>query len=288
MASAPDIVWRFIGVALVLIGVLIVIFSDAASNRLRNPSDYPIQSTVIIAVAVALVVGAGWWNFIAKMETTRISGVAILSASDRPPNSVVAGINWHSPYTEIILYFSGSGSATYEDLDIVIGEGIFIAGAGQSSGPEVQISNKHNVTIRAELLNPTTGRGRVLPSALLATDAGYRIKRERLRGGERIDLILAAVTLSTDIPQDERDRAYQIQTTFTDNETGEKRVYSFGWADFDDRVFGESPTPNQIRIVGSYRSGNSTRVVDEWVDIVNPLAAIRADLEESGRTNGDR
>jgi len=61
MTSAPEWVWRLVTWGCVVAGVLIAMLTDPIYHRLKSPSANLVISTLIIAIAAAMVGGTTWY-----------------------------------------------------------------------------------------------------------------------------------------------------------------------------------------------------------------------------------
>jgi hypothetical protein len=117
------------------------------------------------------------------------------------------------------------------------------------------------MTLRQMLIEGATGNQKANPLTLLATDAGYRVRCDKLPSGTALKIVMAVVDIKWNpAPHKPRsdfgifDKDYILKTKFDDGST-----YWYGHP--DGNVYTPRPSPQNVKIYGEYVAGQRKRTV---------------------------
>jgi hypothetical protein len=192
---------------------------------------------------------------------------ATYSAAKYPDGSKIGEIMWRPEFGELLVRIANPTDRKYEDLNIVIRPNKAIARVSQLDGAAAAtFETKGGLQIR-QLLQSSTNLMNSL--VLLATDAGYRLRCEKLPAHGDINFVMAVAEVkwnpSTNKPKPDGgifDKDYTLKVNFTDGS-------SYWYGHEGGGGYNTVSAVEQVTIVGEYVAGQRIRHISASPNIIN-------------------
>jgi hypothetical protein len=159
------------------------------SPRLRLSSP---RLRLLITVVVAVVAAIPLYGLFWKHPPEPLVFSAGFSARDTPDGFKSDGIKWRGYSSELRVMISNKSGQIYEDLDIVLQPEAIVAKIGYEGHGYSDVTLEHNTGMSfdgAHFGNKT------VPSVLLATNMGYRMRCAKLWPKGSVIIVMALVTI---------------------------------------------------------------------------------------------
>jgi hypothetical protein len=174
-------------------GILSLMVATAMSLWSKDRSPAHVAMGVILAGAT-LSIASYHLLWTPKME---LKIEASTTKANFPANTKLAGIDWTNNYAMVRVVIVNQTNKNYEGLDLNILPNSPVVAAGQESSVEgVSFSPTAAPMFDMELVNSTTRERTVVPLVLVATNAGYRVRCDKLPSKHRLVLVFAGVEMS--------------------------------------------------------------------------------------------
>ncbi|MGH7182628.1 MAG: hypothetical protein ACREJN_11710 [Nitrospiraceae bacterium] len=256
LIPGPEYFWFFAGfvnLGLIIFGID-VFFERWEKRWLR-------WCCVFVVVAVA---GAfNWFSF----ADYRLEFDSVTEAADveHQPGTSIAGIPWRPEFTKLEVIIRNPTTSNYSDLDLIIRPDMAVAKIAQLTDIQgLSLEDKYGVktTIVQGEVQGQGHRQTEIPLVLHATNAGYRVRCEKLPGKTGIRLILAVVGIRQ--PR----RSLVIGERFTEKnviiqEFGYGTNYWFGLPGAEH--YTSRQIPKGILIDGSFTAGQRRRSLETQI-----------------------
>lgn len=149
---------------------------------------------IFVGVVLTVTCLFSWgWVFI----DTPLHVTGMVNSAEYPEGTVIAGIDWSPKYTELILNIHNGTKRNYEDLKILIKPNYPIAAIAQlSTYSGVSFVDRFGMDMR--MVEIEGDRQTAHPQVLIATDAGYIVRCDKLPGMASLKIVLAIVDVKND------------------------------------------------------------------------------------------
>ena len=209
-----------------------------------------------VALVLALVIAAGIFSWVFVFVSAPLGVSIVLMNAEYPPGTKIAGISFGPQFTELRLVIKNGSTRSYEDLNLLIKPTEPIAAVAQLTNvPNVSFSN--GAGLSAQVMRRSSDSSTMLPTTLLATDGGYRMRCPHFPAGESIEIVMAIAAVMDRPPESAgpTERNYTIRIKLSDYSS-----YWIGRADGD--VYGPRPKTIQwVEIEGDYNAAQRSRSV---------------------------
>jgi hypothetical protein len=174
------------GIALIFLGFISIAIDLWLEPGLRGRNRVRIIGSVVL---FALLIG---FSFGFVFVRAPLPVLAILTDGEYPDGAVIAGIHWRPEFTELEVAIYNPTDRPYENLNIVIRPDDPVTAISQETNwPDVVFEDRDLMGAHLTEINNTTRASTVLPSVLVATDAGYRVRCSRLPNKATLKLVMA-------------------------------------------------------------------------------------------------
>lgn len=155
------------------------------------------------------------------------------------------------------LHISGDKNLDYSEKNLVIKPDAPVAKITQKGNiPNVSLSDAIDFEAHGGI--SLENNNLAIPSEILATNAGYRVRCERLSRGESIALTVALATMK--VPKPNERREFVVESHFSDGTS-----YWTG-SPFGD-VYGEKPVPKVVDVFGTFVVRGRRRTFSKRIDV---------------------
>ncbi|MGE0469456.1 MAG: hypothetical protein AB7L09_10480 [Nitrospira sp.] len=187
MITGPEYFW--FAVALVNVGLLLV-FVDVVAEKWKSTA----LRWALIVMVLTSVVGFNWfWVFV---DLPMPVSVMVVNGEYSEGTSI-AGIPWQPKFTELQVEVVNSSKRNYEDLNIVFKPNLPVAAISQLTTYQgVVFEDRYGVTMRAVEVHGAEQKAS--SQVLVATDAGYRMRCDKLPAGGGIRVVMAIADVKYD------------------------------------------------------------------------------------------
>lgn len=178
------------------------------------------------------------------------------SSNDQLTDSVFGGIKWRPEYSKLTVTIGNFSARHYSDIDLLVRPSCSIAAAGILSANASVASFQDNSGLRSGSQNVPVGQKRFLeiPLVTLATEAGYRLRCEKLPAdGGVITMVFALVAI--------KPHSADVRNIAAKNpkETVAHLTFDHGsaWTGHPEAgIYGERPNDiEKLSVTGSYVAG---------------------------------
>ena len=217
----------FIYAGFVLLAVDVWYEPDLRSYRKRR--------LIAIFIVIALA-GLFTWKYV--LVEAPLPVAAIMTDGEYPEGTVVAGMRWNPKFTELTIDITNPTDNIYQDADIVLRPSFPVAAIGWKAGvcSDVSLEDSNHFSDRVIDIDLGTGARSAIPVALLATDAGYRMRCKEIPRRSSITIVMGLADIkwgycANIVGQPEqqiRDKNCSIRVKFSDFSS-----YWIGWKDGD-------------------------------------------------------
>jgi hypothetical protein len=252
-----------IGVAVVYGGLLILALDPWFESRLDGFR----KTRIGISIVMGSVIAAFSYFYVFAPAPIGLSATSMGAPySDSP---VIAGIVFKPEFLEVDLSISNPTSSSYNDVDLIIQPDSPVAEISQqTSTPNVTFEPNNIGSVRLK----EVAKG--LPSSvridLLATDAGYRLRCDKILPNSTISVIIAIVEMkwnpqpnpSGSSPDMVRDKNYMIRA--------KAGPVSYWYGHKDGDIYIDHPTVSTVLVAGTFTSLFKPHSIIETVFINRP------------------
>jgi hypothetical protein len=246
MIGSPPIFW-LVSIVIIYCGLLILTLDLWVEPKFDGRTKTRIGISLGIGLIAALV------SYYAIFMTFSLGALATLNPPYRY-DTVVGGITFRPEFLEIDLHLQNSTDYQYNDLNLLIKSDAPIAQIAQLTNvPGVSFSVYHDAEVKIGI--NSKGISSSIPISLLATNAGYIFRCEKLPPHSTITIVMAIAEMkwppvipntikSLDKMASYKNYVVRMSSDFS--------YYWFGHSDGD--VYIDNPSVNAIKITGTFRS----------------------------------
>lgn len=247
MMNGPEYFW--VAVALVNLG-LFLLAVDIFSERWSIASVRWIFISVVAIFAVAFN-----WAWVLTDYPLEFTSVAI--DSEHQEGTSIAGISWHPKFTELQVFITNPSKSNYSDIDVIVRPDMPVAKVAQRTDFQgVSLQDRHGAT--TNLIRVNGHEKATVPLTLLAIDAGYRVRVEKLLAKTSIHLTFAVVNIrSAKKPASPSEAFTEKHQLIMNYEDGTHYWYGLDGTD----AYADRELPKMVKIDGEYTAGQRKRSV---------------------------
>jgi len=247
-------------VSLIYVGFLALAFDPWIEPKFRHKTIWLRISVSVVVVALA---GFFSWAFVFVSCPLAISGVQ--TPGSYPAGQTISGIQWKPEFTEVQLWIRNQSDVDYEDINILVRPAEPVVAIAQASSvPGVSFEDNDVSSMR------WTNTKSVIPSDLLATDAGYRVRCPHLQANTTIALIIAVAEVKSNptktkgqpLENQFHDRDYVLKERFSKDFS----TYWYGHRD-GDVYLSTGHSQQWIVLDGAYTSLHRRRSILKTIEV---------------------
>lgn len=187
---------------------------------------------------------------------------SLVTSMEYVKGTVIAGITWRSPYTELDLILTNTSDDNYDDLNVTIKPNHAVADIKQLSNlGGVSFEDFGGFTSRPTIQD--LSKSYATPMPFIATDAGYRVHCDRIPAKSSLRIVMALVDLKKAKPQAPNQQIIggmtesDIQAEFNAKSLIDGSSLTYWYGDPDNLFFyAERPQRVTVQISGSYMAKN--------------------------------
>jgi hypothetical protein len=286
---------RWIGwAALLFAGVLV---AGWAFVNISGPFGAIIGGALLVASIVTLL-----WLLL-KPKRWKVPALdATVRNAEYPPGTQVGKILWSSRFTDLRVSLWNHGGVDFEDIDLVLQPDEAIAAMDQVTHlPDVFCCStaSANDKLGVELLDGATGKRTVVPLELIASTGGYRVQCKKVPRKQRLDVVMAIVSMPDIKAATQKPAAGVFDRTYTmriERKDGPQTWHNwYGHGQIEEVYSPNRPVPKAIQVDGTYKiKGQEQKMsqrlpvrdlIDEMMpQITNRLRLLVNDASKSNKT----
>jgi hypothetical protein len=178
--------WFWVAVPLIYAGFAALAVDACLEPGLHGRTKWRIGIVFVISALASLFS----WGIVFVSAPLQVS--AFMIDGTYPAGTNIAGISWRPEFTEVDIEITNPTSMAYDDLDVVFRPSTPIAAIAQKGNicPNISFDDKNHAA--AHFLDiDKSGNKTAVPTILLATDSGYRIRCPHLPENTTISIVVA-------------------------------------------------------------------------------------------------
>jgi len=197
-----------------------------------------------------------------------------------PTGTVVGGITWRPEFRELDVIVNNPTSRSYADLNLLLQPHVPIAAIGQVNNiSDVTFEDRFGNSMHQALINTASGGGVLNPLVLADTDAGYKIRCNKLPANSSLKIVIAIAEVKWNptpfnpLQHTIFDSDYILRIQNTSNEDHGTYTYWYGHANAD--LFTPEPaTPATLAVDGTYFAMQRQRHFAGIFGVVNFVSSV--------------
>lgn len=251
MMQGPDNFW--ISVGLIYLGLVLLAIDGFCEAWPKKWVKWIFSGAILVVI---FVFSWGWVFVDAPLPVT-----GMVTNAEYPEGTVLAGINWNPKFTELNIDLHNTTKYVYEDLNILIKPNYPVAAIAQASTWS-GVSFEDRLGASMHLIEIQGARRTAHPLVLVATNAGYIVRCEKLPGTATLKIVMAIVEIKDDHhphpplqPGESMVRKEDLlRTNYSDGST-----YWYGQKDMDH--YTQRVSPNTVEVSGEYVAAQRRRKI---------------------------
>src|ERR1041385_4058755 len=227
-----------------------------------------LNSGIVLAAIMTMIAwtnvkrGDEQWTALQKLFGESAASVplpvtSLVTSMGYAKGTVIAGITWRSPYTELDLILTNMSDENYDDLNVTIKPNHAVADIKQLSNlGGVSFEDFGGFTSRPTIQD--LSKSYVTPMPFIATDAGYRVHCDRIPAKSSLRIVMALVDLKKAKAQAPNQQIVgeitesDIQAEFNAKSLIDGSLLTYWYGDPDNLFFyAERPEKVTVQISGS-------------------------------------
>lgn len=251
MITGPEYFW--VAVALVNLGLILftldVFLEGWAKSWIR---------WVFVGLIVMILCAFNWFWVLSEAPLL-VTAMAI--NAEYPQGMTIAGITWQDKFTRLDVAIENPSTHAYEDLNLVIKPNFHIAKITQATSYSgVTFEDQYGMDVR--MVGVHGDQRAANPLELIATDAGYRVRCERLPAKSVLKIVMAIVDVRYD-PHPNKPGELFSKDDLLRIKMDDGSTYYYGYPGVDH--YTPRISVGQVKASGNYIAGQRNRAIDRKI-----------------------
>lgn len=243
------------------IGLVYVGFMILIADVLLLESELPKKWKFALVVAL-LVLGVLFSNGVV-FSSAPLDISAMATDADYPVGTPLPGIQWRSPFSELKLVITNPSGSSYENVSIFVKPNKPIASIGQTSDlAGVSFMCGHDPSVYVDDIDPS-GHKTAIPLVLVATDAGYYVRLDKLPSGRPLELVLAIAGMKEPKRLGKFDNDYMVRTSFQNAREKEPVFCWWGHRSHSDDIYTPREVTTMVTVRVTYTAKLKPRTISQ-------------------------